>query len=74
MIKYNFRAALLWFLCVASGVAILFRLVRHHWPTWDLVLYAIAIYVFWETWEFRRARTAERKRREHKDYKDTQSA
>jgi len=60
--KYNFRASLFWFLRTASVTAILFRLVRHQWPSWDLVLYAVLIYCFWEVWQFWHAQAADRKR------------
>ncbi len=67
MKKYNFRNSLFWFLRAAFVTAILFRLVRHHWPSWDLVLYSILIYCFWEVWDFRNFQAFERKRLARKE-------
>lgn len=43
MKKYDLRRSLLRLVYTAPVIVIVFRLMRDHWPSWDLILYVAAI-------------------------------
>lgn len=67
MKKYNFWRSLLSVSYKVPILFVIFYLMRHHWPSWDLVLYAIAFCFFWDVLDFRNFQAFERKRLARKE-------